>query len=172
MDGNNGLELECQRVTIVSALQGTRTSSKLFRVEHRVPPRVRKSRNKATCQSKNRTLFGGGWDLQILNIPQQASFPKSCWGQQECGLSWASWPILQKEDTVYHAWRGSAASSCLGPRRRFIMLLGRTVEIQMFYSDNDKRARRQSIALDKSRREAIFLVDTHPFIWPATILEC
>lgn len=75
MDGNHGLKLECQSVTIVSALQGTRTSSKLFKVEHRVPPRVRKSRNRATCHSKNRTFLGLSVTFRCWAYPSRKASP-------------------------------------------------------------------------------------------------
>lgn len=56
--GNHGLELECHSVAIVSTLQGTRTSSKLFRAEYLVSPGERKSRRRTTRQSKSGRSFG------------------------------------------------------------------------------------------------------------------
>lgn len=69
MDGNYGLKLECQSVTIVSALQGTRTSSKLFKVEHRVPPRVRKIKEQSHMPEQEQDIPWAVSDLQLLNIP-------------------------------------------------------------------------------------------------------
>lgn len=47
-------------------------------------------------------------------------------------------------------------------------------ELQQFRcsTDNGRRARRKSIALDKSPERSHVLVDTHPVTSPATHLEC
>lgn len=55
----------------LSTHQGTRTSSKLFRAEHLVPPGDRKSRSGATCQSQEWEILWGGHDIQILSLNHQ-----------------------------------------------------------------------------------------------------
>lgn len=159
MDGNHGLTLECQSVTVVSALQGTKTSSKLFKVEHRVPPRVRKSRNRATCQSKNRISFGLSVTVRCWTYPSRKASPHHDGNNRYVAYSFCK---KKKKNTVYHARCGSTAPCYLGPRRGFRISLWRSAGIQKFYTGNGRRARRKSVALD-NWIEATFLVDTSSY---------
>lgn len=112
-------------------------------------------------------ILWGVCDLQMLNIPQYVTH--ICWGQQECGLSWVSWPILQKEDTGYHAWKCS--SFLPGPRKKVLNAAVKNCRDSDVLQRQWQRARRKSIALDKVQREATFM-DTHPVTSPATVVNC
>lgn len=95
-------------------------------------------------------ILWGVCDLQMLNIPQYVTH--ICWGQQECGLSWVSWPILQKEDTGYHAWKCS--SFLPGPRKKVLNAAVKNCRDSDVLQWQWQRARRKSIALDKSPKRS------------------
>lgn len=68
------------------------------------------------------------------------------------------------------AWKYS--SFIPGPKKKIQKAAIKSCSNSDVLTDNGRRARRKSIALDKSPERSHVLVDTHPVTSPATNLEC